>query len=136
MHEWALADAVVSSAKKIAKEKDIKKIDEVTVVLGDLQNVNVEAFTFLFKEIISKEEDIVKEANIVIENEPPTFECTSCENVFTHEDTKKLTHDESETIHFVPELAKLFIKCPKCESPDFKVIKGRGVYLKNISGER
>jgi hydrogenase nickel incorporation protein HypA/HybF len=40
----------------------------------------------------------------------------------------------SEAIHFVPEMAHVYIKCPSCGSPDFEVVEGRGVWLQSIKG--
>ncbi len=39
-----------------------------------------------------------------------------------------------ESIHFIPEVAHTYIKCPKCGSPDFEIIKGRGIWLEKIKG--
>ena len=36
---------------------------------------------------------------------------------------------------FLPEMAHTYLKCPKCKSPDFDIIAGRGVYIKNIIGD-
>jgi hydrogenase nickel incorporation protein HypA/HybF len=33
-------------------------------------------------------------------------------------------------------MAHVYLKCAKCGSPDFEVIKGRGVWLSTIKGER
>jgi len=47
---------------------------------------------------------------------------------------KELNEDASEAIHFIPEIAHTYIKCPKCRSPDFEVLQGRGVWLESIKG--
>ena len=44
--------------------------------------------------------------------------------------------DVREAIHFVPEIAHTYIKCPKCGSPDFEVVQGRGVWLESIKGAK
>jgi len=45
-----------------------------------------------------------------------------------------MDEETSEAIHFVPEMAHVYIKCPSCDSPDFEVLEGRGVILASISG--
>ncbi|MCR6622962.1 MAG: hydrogenase/urease maturation nickel metallochaperone HypA, partial [archaeon YNP-LCB-024-027] len=45
-----------------------------------------------------------------------------------------LSEDVKEAIHFIPEVAHTFMRCPKCGSPDFEVISGRGVWIESISG--
>ena len=42
---------------------------------------------------------------------------------------------ESESIHFVPELAHAFLRCPDCDGADFEVVAGRGVVLQELEGE-
>ena len=43
-------------------------------------------------------------------------------------------HDQLESIHFIPELAHAFMACPGCESPDFEVLEGRGVWIECVEG--
>jgi len=44
--------------------------------------------------------------------------------------------DESEAIHFIPEVAFVHARCPKCGSPDFEIMTGRGVSITLIKGEK
>ncbi|MCK4582169.1 hydrogenase maturation nickel metallochaperone HypA, partial [Candidatus Bathyarchaeota archaeon] len=61
------------------------------------------------------------------------FKCRNCGNEwdFTSEG---MTEDVSEAIHFVPEMAHVYIRCNECGSPDFEVAEGRGVWLATIKG--
>jgi hydrogenase nickel incorporation protein HypA/HybF len=61
------------------------------------------------------------------------FKCRACGNEWSFE-AQGLTEDISEAIHFVPEMAHVYIKCTECESPDFEVSQGRGVWLATIKG--
>jgi len=63
------------------------------------------------------------------------FKCRACGHKWFFE---KETLDEStaEAIHFVPEVAHTYLKCPKCGSPDFEVVEGRGVWLESVKGVR
>ena len=63
--------------------------------------------------------------------------CNNCENHWSYEDLKKaINEDESEAIHFIPEVALVHSRCPKCGSPDFEITKGRGVSILSIKGEK
>jgi hydrogenase nickel incorporation protein HypA/HybF len=44
--------------------------------------------------------------------------------------------ETSEAVHFVPEMAHVYLKCPKCGSPDFEIAEGRGVWLASIKGRK
>ena len=39
MHEWALAEAILASAKEIAEKENLKEVTEVTIRVGELQQV-------------------------------------------------------------------------------------------------
>ncbi|MCK4571832.1 hydrogenase maturation nickel metallochaperone HypA, partial [candidate division WOR-3 bacterium] len=52
MHEWALAEAVISTAIKVAEEEKFKEITEIKIKLGELQQIEIEIFEFALKEII------------------------------------------------------------------------------------
>ena len=51
MHEWALAEAVILSTVKFSEENKIKT-KEITVALGELQQIDEEIFSFALKEIM------------------------------------------------------------------------------------
>lgn len=135
MHEWALAEAVIMSAIEVANKENAKKIIKITVKIGELQQIEHEIFKFALDEI--KKDTIMKEANIVIEEEEAVLKCRVCGHEWKYRDVlEKLEEDVSEAIHFVPEMAHVYIRCPKCKSPDFEVIKGRGVWINSIEVER
>jgi hydrogenase nickel incorporation protein HypA/HybF len=56
MHEWALAEAVVATAKRAAHEKKLRRITAITVKLGELQQIEREIFSFALEQILSQEE--------------------------------------------------------------------------------
>ncbi|MCK4433252.1 MAG: hydrogenase nickel incorporation protein HypA [Methanomicrobia archaeon] len=130
MHEWALAEAVISTALEASKEKNVKEIRELRITMGELQQIDLEIFEFALNEII-KSHDILKKTKIKIEIENAFFRCNVCghEWKFTKD---KLSFEESESIHFIPEIVHTYLRCPQCSSPDFEVIKGRGVWLDSI----
>lgn len=135
MHEWALAESILTAAVEEAEKKHLKKITDITISLGELQQIEQEIFEFALDEIIKEQQDILKDVKIIIEIEKSILMCNNCSNTWSFDDMKKkLNDDESEAIHFLPEVAFVHARCPKCKSPDFKITKGRGVGITQMKG--
>jgi len=137
MHEWALAESILTAAIDTAKKEKLKKITEINIIIGELQQIEQDIFEFALEGIIKEQDGKLKDVKINIETEKSTLKCKSCENTWSFDDMKKkLNEDESEAIHFVPEVAFVHARCPKCGSPDFEITKGRGVSITSIKGEK
>jgi len=137
MHEWALAESIITAALDAAEKDKLKKINEIIIQIGELQQIERDIFEFALKEIIKSQNKKLKNTKILIETEESTLKCKNCEHAWDFNDMKKkLTEDESESIHFIPEVAFVHARCPKCGSPDFEIVKGRGVSIKSIKGIR
>lgn len=132
MHEWALAEAVITSAAQIAAKERLKEVTEVTVKVGELQQVELDILKFAFQQLKPAS---FKNAKFRITRAKTTLKCRACGNTWLFKN-QKLDEDTAEAIHFVPEVAHTYIKCPKCGSPDFEITEGRGIWLKNIKGTR
>ena len=132
MHEWALAEAILTSAKEIAEQENLKEINEVTIKVGELQQVEPDILRFALSQMKT---EIFKKAKFHILKAKSTLKCRVCGTAWQF-NLKKLDKNTAEAIHFVPEVAHSYIKCPKCGSPDFEIVSGRGVWLENIKGAR
>jgi hydrogenase nickel incorporation protein HypA/HybF len=132
MHEWALAEAVITAAQQIAEKENLKEIREVNIKIGELQQVERDILRFALSQIKPAS---FKNAVFHISTAKTTLKCRVCGNTWLFRETK-LDEDTAEAIHFVPEVAHSYIKCPKCGSPDFEIAKGRGIWLENIKGVR
>ncbi|PNX47871.1 MAG: hydrogenase nickel insertion protein HypA [Thermoplasmata archaeon M8B2D] len=136
MHEWALAESVLTAAIEAAEKEKLKKITEIKIAIGELQQIEEDIFKFALDEI-TKNEEKLKNVKITIKTEKSTLKCKNCENTWNFSDMKKkLNKDESEAIHFIPEVAFVHTRCPKCKSPDFEIIAGRGVSITQIKGKK
>jgi len=136
MHEWALAEAVVLTAEKAAKEQGFQEIQEIIIKLGELQQIERDTFEFAIREIIQPSRSLFKKTKIQIHDEKAVLQCLRCGHKWTFKrDTEKLSPAEFEAIHFVPEVAHVYMPCPECKSPDYKIIQGRGVWVDSIVGE-
>ena len=132
MHEWALAEAILMSAKEIAEEEKLKEIKEVTIKVGELQQVEPNILRFALSQMKT---ELFKHAKFHILKAKSTLKCRVCGTTWQF-NLKKLDKTTAEAIHFVPEVAHTYIKCPKCSSPDFEIVSGRGVWLENIKGAK
>jgi hydrogenase nickel incorporation protein HypA/HybF len=132
MHEWALAEAVIKTAAEIAEKEGLKQVTEVTVRIGELQQVERPIFRFALSQLKPAN---FKTAKFHLLTAKTTLKCRVCGNTWVY-DKRKVDKETAEAIHFVPEVAHTFIKCPKCGSPDFEIAEGRGVYLESIKGAK
>jgi hydrogenase nickel incorporation protein HypA/HybF len=132
MHEWALAEAVIATATQIAEKEGLKEVKEVTIKVGELQQIEPTILKFALAQL---KPVIFKKAKFHITKAKTTLKCRACGNTWVF-NNQKLSKDTAEAIHFVPEVAHIYIKCPKCGSPDFEITEGRGIWLENIKGLR
>jgi len=130
MHEWALAEAVVSTTLKTAEEKGLKEIIELKIKIGELQQIDQEILEFALSQLRSP---MLRNAKFSFETVKAELKCRVCDHKWKFS-TKNMDEDVSEFIHFVPEIAHTYLKCPKCGSPDFEILTGRGVWLDSIKG--
>ncbi len=131
MHEWALADGILKTVLEFAEKHNAKSVKKVTIVLGELQDVELEIVEFALNEM--KKGTIAQNAEFSFKEEEAIFKCRNCGYTWKLKDVEnKLNGEMREDIHFVPDVVHTFISCPKCGSRDFEVVKGRGVYISEI----
>jgi len=136
MHEWALAEGIISTALHVAEGEKWGQITRIHIKMGELQQVDIELFELALKQIREPQSPMVMKAKIELEEEKAILKCRGCGREWAFSDAlQQLDEEERESIHFVPEIAHVYITCPRCESPDFEFVKGRGVWLDSIEGE-
>ena len=132
MHEWALAEAVISTASQLAEKEGLKEITEVKIKVGELQQVELDIFEYALSQLKTEK---FKHAKFTIETVQAELKCRVCGYQWRFR-KEELEEEVQEAIHFIPEIAHTYIKCPKCGSPDFEIVKGRGVWLESIKGAK
>jgi len=132
MHEWALAEAILKSARQIAEKENLKEVTDVTIKVGELQQIEPQ---ILRSALSQMKTDIFKNTKFHIFKAKSTLKCRVCSTTWQI-NFKKLDKTTAEAIHFVPEVAHTYIKCHSCGSPDFEIVTGRGVWLENIKGAK
>ncbi|MFZ2639927.1 MAG: hydrogenase nickel incorporation protein HypA [Verrucomicrobiia bacterium] len=133
MHEWALAEAVVTSATETARQQKLAVVDEIVLNIGELQAIDNEMFASLVQDQLSNAAAELRDAKVRTVRGAAAFECQACKKEFSEQDTK-VGEEEREAIHFVPEMAHVYMRCPACGSPDFSIVRGRGVFIQEITG--
>jgi hydrogenase nickel incorporation protein HypA/HybF len=130
MHEWALAEAILITAAQVAEMEQLREVIQVSIRLGELQIVELEILKFALNEIKT---ELFRNAKFRFLKAKTMLKCRVCGTSWQF---KKENFDAAivEAIHFVPETAHTFVKCPKCISPDFEITSGRGVWLDSIKG--
>ncbi len=130
MHEWALAEAVIMSVVEYAKSRGASGVKRVVVSLGELQAVDKEILSFALEELRKGASIHIDE--FVLEDEEAAFRCRACGFEWRLRDVGDLGEEIREYIHFVPEVVHTYLRCPKCGSPDFEVVRGRGIKIKEV----
>ena len=130
MHEWALAESVIATATQIAEKECLKEITEVEIKIGELQAIERPIFRFAINQI---KPESFRKTKFRITKAKSSLKCRVCATTWLF-GKKKLDKETAEAIHFVPEVAHTFIKCPKCGSPDFEIVEGRGIWIESIKG--
>ena len=133
MHEWALAEAVISTISRLAESEGLREIKEVKLKIGELQQIELEVFKFALTQL--RDSSLLRNAKFNIEVVNAEIKCRNCGFRWSLE-KEKINGDAAEAIHFVPEVIHAFIRCPKCGSPDFEIIGGRGVWIEDLKGVR
>jgi len=130
MHEWALAEAIISTVSQIAEKEGLKEVKNVQLRLGELQQVDKEILKFALSQMRSGK---LSNTKFTIRTIKAKFMCRSCNHEWLLREVN-VADEIRESIHFIPEVAYAYFRCPKCGSPDFKILKGRGLWIVSIKG--
>jgi hydrogenase nickel incorporation protein HypA/HybF len=118
MHEYSMMMDIVDAALKSIENYEVEKVEKVFLDVGELTFLNPVQLQFSFKILI--EENILKGAELVIEEKKAEVECTSC-------GYRGPLQKQPEENHFrIPQ-----ISCPKCNGK-INLLSGRECILRNI----
>lgn len=132
MHEWALAESVIKTVLEFAKKEGIDRIVEVKIKIGEMQQLEHEVFKTA---LIQLKPDELEDTDFTIEVDRTRLRCRVCGHEWFFK--KEVFGEEVlEAIHFLPEVSHAYVKCPKCGSPDFEIVSGRGIWIESIRGLR
>jgi len=114
MHEFSLMESVIRIVKEVSQNSDLVRITGITLVVGKLSGVNIEALRFAF-EALKKEEPLIKDSVLEIEEKEGQGKCSICDKIIP------VWHYD--------------LLCPDCGMP-MQVAGGDEFYVKSIIGER
>lgn len=136
MHEYALADAVVRTVLATATAEHLTRVVAVDVRIGALQQIDRETFAAALTAVQPQDEPRLVGVRFELTTVPASFRCRPCGRSYEPDVAAAVDAHAGEAIHFVPELAHAWLRCPDCDSPDFDIVAGRGVTVASIEGER
>ena len=132
MHEWALAEAVVSAVYDMVEKEGLKTVSAINLKVGELQQIDLGIFKFALSHLFSGK---LKDARVNVTKTRARLKCRACGYKWAFS-KNGLDESAKEAIHFVPEIAHAYVRCPACGSPDFEVERGRGVWIQSVKGEK
>ena len=137
MHEWALAESVIEATLGHAQGRAVSR---VVLRLGALQRVEVDVFRTALTELATERGSLLshlvnEKSALQLVDEPAALHCNRCGH--RHQPTLADALDDValEAVHFLPEAAVAHLRCPRCGSPDFRIVAGRGVTIATIELE-
>jgi hydrogenase nickel incorporation protein HypA/HybF len=110
MHETALMQNLIETTLEVLKNRNIIRVDRVTVSVGKFANVLPDALSFAFEAMTG--DGILKGAKLEIVNTPAVARCGDCGYEY-----------QTDSFPFV---------CPVCKSRMFILKSGEEVYIQNI----
>lgn len=137
MHEWALAESIIDTIAKEAKKNKLRKISAVRIKTGELQHLDLDILKFALENILPSYDLPLNPSGIDLQTEKSSFKCRVCGNEWMLDSfLQEISGDEAESIHFLPEMAHACMRCARCNSPDFELLKGRGIWIDSIEAEK
>lgn len=140
MHEWSIAEGIISAVLREAE--GAKKVKEVEVRVGELRDLNLEILSEAVS-VISKG-TIAEGARYRFTEKPASFKCVKCGvrwgmREALREVEKRLPgegyimEEEPEPpIHFLPTLIAGLQRCPRCGGMDIVIESGQELELVKI----
>jgi hydrogenase nickel incorporation protein HypA/HybF len=136
MHEWALAEAVIATAVRVAERDGLARIREIEVRVGELQQIERDVFDFALHHVLPPGDPMLHDVSFEVRTEPAVLRCRACEHEWPLGDSLAgLPEEQREAVHFLPETVHIYVSCPRCASPDFDIVRGRGVSLASVAGD-
>lgn len=135
MHEYALADAILTAARDVARREGLRRVRVIEATLGELQDLRPELMDEALRRLLPEAGAELQGAELRLVVEPARLRCRGCAREFGLAEAGAPDAEQREAIHLLPELAHAFLACPGCGSGDFELRAGRGAGLAAVEGE-
>ncbi len=110
MHELSLMESVLEIASRHAEEQAATRIHSITIRIGDMSGVSIDALTFAF-DVLARE-TIAAEASLNVVRVPARCKCPECDHEF--------------------ETDSPFATCPRCGTLRTELVQGREIELASM----
>ena len=77
MHEISLVQGLLNQLHEITRREKASKVLQITMRIGPLSGVVIDSFRFGF-DILAKDREITKNAELIIEETEVLYRCTRC----------------------------------------------------------
>lgn len=114
MHELALMENVLNIVQESARERGIRHVHRVKLVVGEFSMAVPESLHFAFS--VFSEEELFAGATLELEMQPLTCQCSHCGQDYAPPDHYDL-------------------RCPHCASQAIEIRSGRELRLEYYEGE-
>ncbi len=111
MHELSIVFYVIDECKKVAAENNVKKINSVTVAIGEVSTVIPDYFADVWKWAVKKHE-IMEDAGLLVEKIDAITHCEDC-----FQDYPTIPYGKT---------------CPYCGSGNTYLLQGNEFMIKEI----
>ncbi len=119
MHEFSIADEIAKNVLETARVNYGKKVVSILLELGELTHLNGEQVSFWIRELFR--DSVAQDAQIKIKTIKVRIECKSCGY------KGEMGSDKNDPVrHLIPA------SCPRCNSFEISIKKGRECILKRI----
>ena len=119
MHEFSISNEIVENVLDTAKKNSGKKVLSVQLEIGELALLNAEQVTFWVRELFR--ETVAEGARVKVKTVKARIHCESCGY------KGGMNVDRQDPFRHV-----ILYSCPKCNSSQIKVEKGRECHLRRI----
>jgi hydrogenase nickel incorporation protein HypA/HybF len=113
MHEVSIVQSLINIVCNKAQENNLKKINKVSLKIGELSGVFEDSIRFAYKSI--SKDTIVEGAELVIERVEAYAKCDNCDISFKIKHFNKL--------------------CPECQIFSSNILSGYELYINTIEGD-
>lgn len=102
MHEISLVQGMIDQLSELAKQHKAQKVIKISMDIGPLSGVVVDSFRFGF-DILSAEDDLTKDAELIISTPPATYRCIKCQYSFETPNDKPDCCPNCKDLFLTPE---------------------------------
>jgi len=119
MHEFSIADAIVKNVLETAKKNKGKKVVSVLLEIGELTHLSGEQVSFWIKELFK--DSVAEGAEVKVKTIKARIQCKGCGY------KGGMGSDQEDSF-----LQVIPASCPRCNSFQIKIEKGRECILRRI----